>query len=243
MRVLAITQRLLELAAKGAPLAGILADLFPVPFGDRRIIGRRARVGLRGETPARLEAHPALLHLCDRGVDIGAIGADCNEIGILGGGAQHGRPADVDVLDAIVEARACLHGGLERVEVDPDEVDGLDVVVGSVLGVGRKVAAIEKSAMHFRVQGLHTAIHHLGKASEVSDVTYRKPGFLKRLRCASRGDQIDAEPGQLPRPLHQPRLVGHREQRTPDGDALGYVSGDGFGGRHGATPAHGVSAG
>ncbi len=58
---------------------------------------------------------------------------------VLGGGADHRRPADVDVFDAIVESRAFGDGGLERIEVHHQQIDRLDAVLvhrGGVFRVG-----------------------------------------------------------------------------------------------------------
>ena len=49
---------------------------------------------------------------------------------ILGGRANHGRPADIDILDGILECAVRLGDGLlERIEIDADKVDRLDVVL------------------------------------------------------------------------------------------------------------------
>ena len=48
--------------------------------------------------------------------------------GVLGRGADHRRPADVDVLDELVVGDAAGRSGpLERIEVDADQVDELDL--------------------------------------------------------------------------------------------------------------------
>ena len=54
---------------------------------------------------------------------------------VLGGGADHRRAADVDLLDALVRARARGDGVAERVEVDDDEVERLDAELGELLHV------------------------------------------------------------------------------------------------------------
>jgi hypothetical protein len=105
VRVLAVAQRLLQLAAEGAPVASVFA-VASSTIRDRRIVGGGAGIGLRGEAPAQVQRYAAL-SIPRGGIDIRAIGADGDEV-VLGGGAQHGRAADVDVLDAVVEAGAGL---------------------------------------------------------------------------------------------------------------------------------------
>ena len=57
---------------------------------------------------------------------------------ILGGGTDHTRSADVDLLDELVEGRARLLRRLrERVQVDDDEVDEADAVFGQRLQIVR----------------------------------------------------------------------------------------------------------
>ena len=111
---------------------------------------------------------------------------------VLGGGADHGRAADVDVLDAGVEAGALGDGLLERIEVDHQEVDRPDAVRRHRGGVLRVVANGEQTAVDERVQRLHPAVHHLGKAGELGHVEHAQPGVGEGLARAAGGDEFDA---------------------------------------------------
>jgi hypothetical protein len=96
-----------------------------------------------------------------------ARGAD-GDIGVvLGGGADHRRAADVDVLHARLEARAGGRGLLERVEVDPQKVDALDRVLAHGAGVIARVPHAQKAAVDLRMQRLDSAVHHLRKAGDL----------------------------------------------------------------------------
>ena len=57
---------------------------------------------------------------------------------VLGRGADHRRAADVDLLDALVGARAGRHGLRERVEVGDHQVERLDAEVGELLRRGSR---------------------------------------------------------------------------------------------------------
>ena len=71
---------------------------------------------------------------------------------VLGRAAQHGRAADIDVLDGVLERAVGLRdGGFERVEVHDDEVDELDAVLLGFLEVLMRIAAAEEAAMDLRV--------------------------------------------------------------------------------------------
>ncbi len=237
VRVLAIAQRLLKLAAEGPPFTGVLIQLLPVPFRNRGVVGGRARICFRRKAPAQVQRNAARFDLRERCIHIRAIGANRDEVRILGRRTQHGRTAYVDVLDTVIEARARLHGCLERIKIDPDQIDRLDAVIGCIFRMRGKVAAIEQTAMHLGMQRLHAAIHHLWKVCQVRHVAHLETCFLQRLRRTAGGHQIDAKRRQLPRPLDQSRLVGDRDQRPPDRDAIGHVFGGGFWGRHEAAPA------
>ena len=79
---------------------------------------------------------------------------------VLGGGADHRRAADIDILDAVVESRAARHGLLERIEIDHQEIDRPDVVRAHRFGMRGIVADGEQAAMHRRMQRLDAAVHH-----------------------------------------------------------------------------------
>ncbi len=69
-----------------------------------------------------------------------------NIIGRLG--ADHRRPADIDVLDAVVVARAFGDGFLERIEVYDQQIDRFDVVRLHRSDVFMTPADRQEAAMH-----------------------------------------------------------------------------------------------
>jgi hypothetical protein len=103
------------------------------------------------------------LQLGQHGLVLVGGGDHAHVLPVLGGGAHHGGAADVDVLDGVGQRAAGLgHGGFKRVEVDHQQVDGLDAVFlqrGHVLG---QVAAGQQAAVHHGVQGLDAAVQHFG---------------------------------------------------------------------------------
>ena len=56
--------------------------------------------------------------------------------------------------------------------------------------------AAKDAAVHARVQGLDSAVEHLGKAGEVAHVLHRDLSVAQRTRGAARGENLDAELGQ-----------------------------------------------
>ena len=81
------------------------------------------------------------------------------------------------------------------------------------------VADREQAAMDLRVQRLHPAVHHFGKAGELGDVVDRQAGRRDRLRGAAGGDELDAVAGQRVGELDQAGLVGNGQQGA--GNAAG----------------------
>ena len=135
---------------------------------------------------------------------------------VLGGGADHRRAADVDVLDAVVEGRAFGDGRLERIEVHHQEIDRLDAVLVHRRGVLLVAADRQQAAVHLRVQRLDAAVHHLGKAGELGDVEHLEPGVVERLGGAAGGDELDAVAGERLGEIDEAGLVGDRQQGAGD---------------------------
>src|SRR5271154_7588078 len=106
--------------------------------GDGGIVGSGGGEVFLRQPPLGFEREPA----AGAGKFFGnsaVVGRRCdnrNIVKIFGGGADHGRSADVDVLDQIFEGHARLGGGfLEGVEIYHDHVNRLDAVLGNGGGV------------------------------------------------------------------------------------------------------------
>ena len=147
------------------------------PAGDRRIVGGGRGERLGRHRAAELRPGGALggLQLGQEGGIVRRIGDDGDEGVVLRRRSHHRRTADVDVLDHLVARGPARHGLRERIEVDDDEVDRADAVLGHRRGVRRIVAHAEQAAVHDRVQRLDPAVHHLGKAGQLGDVAHRQP--------------------------------------------------------------------
>ncbi len=101
------------------------------PAGDRGVVGGRDRERLGGERPPRLDRERAVAELGEhRVVLLGAAdGGDVREV--LRGAAKERGAADVDHLDDVRLLDPEPSGDRrERVEVDADEVERLDPVLG-----------------------------------------------------------------------------------------------------------------
>ncbi len=111
---------------------------------------------------------------------------------------------------------AARHGGLERVQVDHEQVDRPDGVGQHGGLVARVLADGEQPAVHQRVQRLQPAVHHLGEAGEVRDLGDGQAGRRQRVARAAGRHQGHAAPVQEPREVDEARLVRDREQSAFD---------------------------
>jgi hypothetical protein len=137
--------------------AEVVGDGAVVAGGVLEYLGRQVSPGGIGYGPVvarEFVRHqrivPAVYHHRDVGV-------------VLGGGTQHRRPTDVDVLDGGGDtAGRVRHGFLEGIQIHHQQIDGGD----AMLRHDRVIlsAATEQSTVDFRVQGLDTPVHDFGKA-------------------------------------------------------------------------------
>jgi hypothetical protein len=111
---------------------------------------------------------------------------------ILGRRAHHGRAADVDVLDGVIQRAARLgHRLAEGIEVHHHQVDRRDAVLRHHRQVLGQVAPTKDAAMHLGVQGLDAAVEHLGEAGVVGNIGDLQAGIAQQLGGAAGGQQLD----------------------------------------------------
>ena len=77
-------------------------------------------------------------------------------------------------------------------------------------------ADVKDAAVDLGMQGLHTAIEHLGKAGKFGDIEDVEAGFAKCAGGASGRDELNLVPGKLTGKVDEPTLVGHAEERAAD---------------------------
>ena len=143
---------------------------------------------------------------------------------ILSGGADHGRSADIDILNQVIEGDVGIGGGFfEGIQIHHDHVDGLNAVLGDGGGVSGIFAAMQNAAMHLGMQSFDAAIEHLGEAGELGNIFDRNPRIAQQLSRASGGNEFDAEAGELAGEVDQSGLIGDAENGALDaGSAAGH---------------------
>ena len=188
------------------------------PARDRAVVagGVGERLGRQRLARAERELAGGVRELLQDRVVAGRVDHDRGEGEVLGRRADHRRAADVDVLDHLVLGDAAAgRGGLERIEVHAHQVDELDLVLGGRRHVLLVVAQRQQPGVELRVQRLDAAAHDLREAREVLDRPDLEPALAQRGRGAAGRDQLDAQRSQPARELHDPGLVGDRQQRAP----------------------------
>ena len=186
------------------------------PARDRRLVGRRRRERDGREASARLERK--LAGGAQLGEHRGVLvrprdGRDMREV--LGRGAQHRGPADVDHLDGLLLADAVAGGDLcERIEVHDDEIEREDLVLLECRDVLRAIAAGEDPGVDPRVQRLHAPVEHLRCGGHVLDPLDGQAELLDERGGAATCDEHAAELRESLRQLVEARLVVDRNQRA-----------------------------
>ena len=222
VRVLSVAQGLGQ--RTGDRLAGgsFVADLTGEPARDGGVIGGGAGEGAGGQTLAQLQRGGAIgLQGFQNLIDRILVDADGHIAVVLRGRADHGRSADVDVLDGGFKTAARGHGGLERIEVDPGDIDAADAVFGHGCGVGWLVPHAQQAAVHHRVQGLDPAVHHFREAGQIGHILHRQAEPGDGGAGAAGRDQLDAEIVQGAGGLFQTGLVAQRNQGALRRHAVG----------------------
>ena len=151
----------------------------------------------------KLRQHQRVVAAVDHDGDVGVV---------LGGGADHGRPADVDVFDRGRELGVARDGCLERIEIDHQQIDRRDAVLPHRLRVLAIVADRQQAAMHFWMQRFDPAVHHFGKAGEFGDVGHLQSRCRDRFRGAAGRHQVDTVPGKRAGKIDQAGFVGNGQQ-------------------------------
>jgi hypothetical protein len=161
---------------------------------EAQLVGQLAAVGLQ------LGQHGCVL--------VGR-GDDAHVLPVLGGAAHHGGAADVDVLDRVGQRATGLgHGGFKGVEVDHQQVDGVDAVLLERRHVLGQLAARQQAAVHLGVQGLDPAVEHLGELRDLGHLGHGQAFVGQQLGGAAGGEQLDAQRVQFLGEFNDAGLVG-----------------------------------
>ena len=172
--------------------------------------------GLAGQAAAKFQRGAAVgRDLVENLRVLGGVGGDGGEGVVLGRRTHQRRPADVDLLDGLVQGDALAgHGGLERIEVHHHQLEGEDAVLGQRLHVLGVVVAAEDSAVDLRMEGFQPAVHHFGKAGVLGHVADGDALAFQVFSGAAGAEDFHAGGGQSAGEAGQPQLVADADQGT-----------------------------
>ena len=162
---------------------------------------------------------------------VGRIDHDRDRIVVLGGGAHHGRSADVDVLDGLgIAAGRARHGLGEGIEVHDQEVDPFDLMQRHDALIDTSPA--EQPAVDARMQGLDASAHDLGETRVLRDFGDGDTVFGEQARSAARGEDGDTAAFEFAGEVEKTGLVGDGQQcaaqQDRHGGGVGSVGGGGI---------------
>src|SRR5579883_2422173 len=186
-------------------------------FGDRRVITRDVLERLLRQVAAQLLRRFAPGQRFEDRRVIGGIDEHDHRREVLGGGAEQGYAADVDVLQRRVQVGAAGDGAHERVEVDGDQIDRAQAVPLQLLQVRGHITAGQQPAVDGRVQRLDAAAQDLREAGEVGDTAHGHAGSGDRRLGLAGAEDLGAEPPQPGRKLGDARLVVHAQDGAHGG--------------------------
>ena len=186
---------------------------------DGSVVFRRGDEDLDAKPLAQLQRRRAVvgLHRFHDLIIVRGVGNDRDATVVLRRTAEHGRAADVYVLDGLFERHAGLrHRGLELVEIHHHEVYRLDAVGLGLRDVLFVVAQVQEPAVDFRVQRLHAPVHHLREPGVLRNLHARDAFFSQKFGGPTGGDNLHTHSGECFRKLDQTSFIRHGNQRTFD---------------------------
>ena len=189
--------------------------------GDGGIIGCGGRERLLRQPPLRFHGQRRRAaragHLLGDCAVIGGRGDDCDILKIFRRRTNHRRPADIDVLNQLVEAHARLGGGfLEGVKVDHHHVDGRDAMLGNRRAMAGVVAPMQNSPVDFRMQRLDAPIQHFREPGQLGNIFHRDAGVAQQFGRAPGRNQFHAQRGELAAEIDQSGFVSDAENGALD---------------------------
>ena len=127
--------------------------------------------------------------------------------------AQHGRPANINILNGVLQSDIRFsHGFLKRIKIYHHQIDRLNAVLSAGGFVLRIAAQVQQSAVHFRMQRLHTAIHHLRKAGVIADIHHLQTRFAHHTRGTAGAEDFHAGRRQCLCKRYKAGLVRYRDE-------------------------------
>ena len=142
---------------------------------------------------------------------------DTDPLVILGGGSDHGRSPDIDLLDRRFMAPSACDRLLEGIQVGNHQLERRNALVVEFLEVLGGTAVGEDPAVDGRMQRLHPPAENLGGARDVGHPGHGD-SVRREMGCGASGrDDLHPGPCEAPGERRQARLVRYRHECPVDG--------------------------
>ena len=143
---------------------------------------------------------------------------------VLGGGAEHGRPADVNLFNGFLQRDAGLGDGfLKGVQVHTDQVNGLDAVFLRLAHMLLIVAAVQQASVHHGMERLQASLKQFRLSGIVGNFNHRKAQAFQESGGAAGGNKLYSKLVQALGKLLQAGLVGNGYQCALNSHKIKYL--------------------
>ena len=175
---LSFTQLQIECARE---VVTAITDQSTKVVGDGAVVSRRVLEGLYGKVKTGLKSGVTVVGIkfFEQARVIAGIHDNDHIPMVFGRRSHHGGTTNINILDRIFQAAVgARYGALEGIQIDHDHIDGVDAMGRHDVVV--RAPASQNTAVNFRVEGLYSAVHHLGKARVFRHFGHRDTGFLQQ---------------------------------------------------------------
>ena len=152
-----------------------------------------------------------VLHFADHGLIVGRIDYNRHIFVIFGSRTNHGWATNIDVLNGCWQVTVGIcHCRRKRIQVYHDHINWLYIMFlhNGVIGA----ATPQNPTVHFRVQGLYSAIHHLGEAGVIGHFGNGDIIFAQQAKSATSGQYLYAHLSQGAAKFYNAGFIGNTDQ-------------------------------
>src|SRR5690554_4292400 len=222
VRIFAVTHvlNLHELGVEGAGEVGVVVvrGTAAQVVGDGTVVTGGVLEGFYRQVEASAVGQLAVVvrQLFQYPAVVGGVHHNGHIVVVLGGGANHGGAADVDVLNGGGQVAVRVgHGVLERVQVDHHHVDGVDAMLAHNGVIG--TATAKDATVNLRVQGFDPPVHHFREAGVIGHFGDGHLVFLQQTEGSAGGKQLNAAFCEGAAELDDAGFITHADQSATDG--------------------------
>ena len=192
------------------------AGPLPLPCevaGDQIVIAGRVLKHLRGQLLPECGCHRTGFERVQHPGVVAGIHDHQHVRVIFGGGTQHGRTTDINVLDGLFKGAIGFgDGGFEWIEIDHEDVNGADRMLLHLGNVLEVAATAQQSTVDFGMQRLDPPVQNFWRTGVGCDIGDGEAGVPQDLRGAAGGEDFPTQGCQPSGQVHDSHLVRDADQ-------------------------------